>query len=122
MYCPTNVSTKGFAKDVSGKNKTGIKVNNKWAIAITITVLSLKLKTKHSPIPTSKMANSIILILSGINPNVKKVIVCFAKLSAGLKAGKNFKAPNHRYIIPMVIAKNLFLSIFDNIRDILYLF
>ena len=53
----------------------------------------------------SQVASKIIDILDGISPIVITSIVFFAKLSAGLKCGKNFKAPNQTYTMPMVNAK-----------------
>ena len=53
----------------------------------------------------SQIASKIIETFGGINPNVKTVMVFFARSSAGLKCGKNFNNPNHKYTNAMLIAK-----------------
>ncbi len=64
-------------------------------------------KRNNNPIETSSIASKIMETLVGIISKVNTWIVFFAKSSAGLQFGKNFKAPNHKYTMPMEIAKKL---------------
>jgi hypothetical protein len=51
---------------------------------------------RKMPIVTSIMASKMMDTFEGIKPNKIESIVSFAKPSAGLISGKNFKNPNHR--------------------------
>ncbi len=96
MYCPNRVGTRILLLKVSsGKNRKGVKVMPIWIKAIVITVLRYILDIKKIPTRVSQMAKKIMEIEEGIRSLVIRAIVWIAKSSAGLKAEKNFKEPNH---------------------------
>ncbi len=95
MYWPTMLNPKGgFVKHISVKKNKGVKVKTMCTSAEPITILGLKLRTSPIPMHTSHPASKRIVRLLGKMPNIKWFIVPLAKLSAGLKLGKNLRAPN----------------------------
>jgi len=105
IYCPNSVNINNPLNESLGKNIRGVNVHAKWTNAKIITGRLNTLRIRNTPMAVSHIASNIIETFEGINPMVKIVMVCFARSSAGLRCGKNFKAPNHRYTNPILIAK-----------------
>ena len=97
MYCPKRLNAKVEPESInSGKKKKGKNVILIWTSAICSPILLYTLNINIIPIAVSIIANNIIETFEGINLNVKKSMVAFARSSAGLKPGKNFNEPNHK--------------------------
>lgn len=97
MYCPKREKPTGrFEKDCSGNSSSGEKVNNICRSAIEITILEVRLNSNSKPMAVSHMASNTIEMEPGIKPKDNLSMVFFARSSAGLSAGKNFKIPNHK--------------------------
>jgi hypothetical protein len=69
------------------------------------------LKAKVITILHSQVAIKKKLIFDGIVLSVSMLIVFFAKDSAGLNSGKNFKKPNQKYMI-LTLKDKILINVF----------
>jgi len=85
-----------MVNDWSGKRNNGVKVPSICIKAAQIAIRLQQLVRNIKPKMVSQTAKIMIDISEGMRWKVNNSMVFLARSSAGLRWGKNFKAPNQR--------------------------